>query len=70
MGGRKMLETKSGRFVLKSRESLHGRELDVVVDSQTGVNYVTYLASSSALLSPLLDRDGKPLTDTLPIDTL
>lgn len=35
-----MLETKSGRFVLKSRESLHGRELDVVVDSQTGVNYV------------------------------
>ena len=48
-----MLETKSGRFVLKSRESLHGREPDVVVDSQTGVNYVTYLASSSAPLSPL-----------------
>ena len=44
--------------------------LDVVVDSQTGVNYVTYLASSSAPLSPLLDKDGKPLTDTLPIETL
>ena len=58
------------RQVLKSRESLHGRELDVVVDRQTGVNYVTYLASSSAPLSPLLDKDGKPLTDTLPIDTL
>ena len=43
---------KEERFVLKSRESLHGRELDVVVDSQTGVNYVTYLASSSAPLSP------------------
>ncbi len=55
--------------MLKSRESLHGRELDVVVDSQTGVNYVTYLASSSAPLSPLLDRDGKPLTDSLPIET-
>ena len=54
-----MLETQPGRFVLKSRESLHGRELDVVVDSQTGVNYVTYLASSSAPLSPLLDKDGK-----------
>lgn len=36
-----MLEIQPGRFVLKSRESLHGRELDVVVDSQTGVNYVT-----------------------------
>ncbi|MFQ6828430.1 MAG: hypothetical protein ACLRSY_01420 [Acutalibacter sp.] len=47
-----MLEIQSGRFVLKSRESLHGRELDVVVDSLTGVNYVTYLASSSAPLSP------------------
>ena len=65
-----MLETQPGRFLLKSRESLHGRELDVVVDSQTGVNYVTYLASSSAPLGPLLDRDGKPLTDTLPIETL
>ena len=64
-----MLEIKSGRFLLKSREILHCRELDVVVDSQTGVNYVTYLASSSAPLSPLLDRDGKPLTDTLPIET-
>lgn len=63
-----MLEIQPGRFLLKSRESLHGRELDVV-DSQTGVNYVTYLASSSAPLSPLLDRDGKPLTDTLPIET-
>lgn len=64
-----MFEMHQGRFVLKSRESLHGRELDVVVDSQTGVNYVTYLASFSAPLSPLLDRDGKPLTDTLPIET-
>ena len=64
-----MLEIKSGRFLLKSREILHGQELDVVVDRQTGVNYVTYLASSSAPLSPLLDRDGKPLTDTLPIET-
>ena len=35
-----MLEIKSGRFLLKSREILHGRELDVVVDRQTGVNYV------------------------------
>ena len=47
-----MLEIKSGRFLLKSREILHGQELDVVVDRQTGVNYVTYLASSSAPLSP------------------
>ena len=70
MGGRKMLEIQPVRFVLKSRESLHGRELDVVVDRQTGVNYVTYLASSSAPLSPLLDRDGKPLVDKLPLENV
>ena len=34
-----MLEIQPGRFVLKSRESLHGRELDVVVDSLTAVSY-------------------------------
>ena len=62
-----MLEIKSGRFLLKSREILHGRELDVVVDRQTGVNYVTYLGSASAPLNPLLDRDGKPLADELPV---
>ena len=62
-----MFEMHQGRFVLKSREILHGRVLDVVVDSQTGVNYVTYLGSASAPLSPLLDRDGKPLADELPV---
>lgn len=65
-----MFEMHQGRFVLKSRESLHGRELDVVVDNQTGVNYVTYLASSSAPLSPLLDKDGKPLVDELPLENV
>ena len=65
-----MLEIQPGRFLLKSRESLHGRELDVVVDSQTGVNYVTYLGSASAPLSPLLDKDGKPLVDKLPLENV
>ena len=49
---------------MKSREAFQGGDLAVLVDKQTGVNYVTYLASSSAPLSLLLDRDGKPLTDT------
>lgn len=62
-----MFEMHQGRFVLKSREILHARVLDVVVDSQTGVNYVTFLGSASAPLSPLLDRDGKPLADELPV---
>lgn len=62
-----MFEMHQGRFVLKSREILHGRVLDVVVDSQTGVNYVTFLGSASAPLSLLLDRDGKPLADELPV---
>ena len=62
-----MFEKKEKRFVVKSTEGLHGRVLDVVVDSQTGVNYVTFLGSASAPLSLLLDRDGKPLADELPV---
>ena len=42
----------------------------MVVDSQTGVNYVTYLVSSSAPLSPCWIRDGKPLVDELPLENV
>lgn len=42
----------------------------MVVDRQTGVNYVTYLASASAPLNPLLDKDGKPLVDELPLENV
>ena len=56
------------RFAVKSREAFQGGDLAVLVDKQTGVNYLSFVGLSGSNLIPLLDKDGKPLTDTLPID--
>ena len=59
---------KEERFAVKSREAFQGGDL-AVLDKQTGVNYLSFVGLSGSNLIPLLDRDGKPLTDTLPIET-
>lgn len=58
------------RFAVKSREAFQGGDLAVLVDKQTGVNYLSFVGLSGSNLIPLLDKGGKPLTDTLPIETL
>lgn len=40
---------------------------EIWVDTQTGVNYFYHAAGSSGGLTPLLDRDGKPVISALPI---
>lgn len=60
---------KEERFAVKSKEAFQGGDLAVLVDKQTGVNYLSFVGLSGSNLIPLLDRDGKPLTGTLPIDT-
>lgn len=40
---------------------------EIWVDTQTGVNYFYHAAGSSGGLTPLLDRDGKPVISVLPI---
>lgn len=59
---------KEERFAVKSKEAFQGGDLAVLVDKQTGVNYLSFVGLSGSNLIPLLDRDGKPLTDTLPIE--
>ena len=50
------------RFTVKSRENL-GMFMDanVLVDKETGVNYLYVNYGSSGGLTPLLDADGKPI---------
>ena len=59
---------KEGRFAVKSKEAFRGGDLAVLGDKQTGVNYLSFVGLSGSNLIPLLDRDGKPLTDILPIE--
>ena len=40
---------------------------EIWVDTQTGVNYFYHAAGSSGGLTPLLDRDGKPVISALPV---
>lgn len=57
---------KPPRFVKIVEEgTLNGTE--VWVDTQTGVNYLFHYSGYAGGLTPLLDRDGKPVVSALPI---
>ena len=40
---------------------------EIWVDTRTGVNYFYHAAGYSGGLTPLLDRDGKPVVSALPV---
>ncbi|MCI8524419.1 MAG: xylan 1,4-beta-xylosidase [Oscillospiraceae bacterium] len=40
---------------------------EIWVDRETGVNYFFHHSGNAAGLTPLLDRDGKPVVSALPI---
>ena len=57
---------KEKRFVkIHSDGSFSGNE--IWVDTVTGVNYFYHQSGNSGGLTPLLDRDGKPIISVLPI---
>ena len=57
---------KPARFVkIHTEGGLNGSE--IWVDTQTGVNYLFHYSGYAGGLTPLLDRDGKPLISALPI---
>lgn len=51
------------RFVLKSKQHLSGGIIKIVVDTQTGVNYVMTSGLGLSGMTPLLDQDGKVVID-------
>ena len=40
---------------------------EIWVDTQTGVNYLFQASGYAGGLTPLLDRDGKPIISPLPV---
>ena len=65
-----MAEKKQKRFVrIYNQSSLTDAALTIYVDTQTGVNYLFSSAGYAGGLTPLLDRDGKPVISPLPIIT-
>ena len=58
------MASKENRFVKTYSQGV----LDVMeiwVDKETGVNYLFHWNGSAAGLTPLLDRDGKPVITTV-----
>ena len=56
---------KEERFIKVHSEAMGGRM--ILVDKVTGVNYLFVQSGYAGGLTPLLDREGKPIVSTLPI---
>lgn len=52
---------KEKRFVRVHSESSLFTDTGIIVDRQTGVNYLLVSSSTGNGLTPLLDRDGRPI---------
>ena len=55
---------KKKRFVVSYTQGTLSSVM-VLVDTETGVNYLFYRDGSSAGLTPLLNRDGKPIVTSV-----
>jgi len=59
---------KEKRFVkIHTEGGLADNLMQIWVDTKTGVNYLYSASGYSGGLTPLLDRDGKPVISPLPI---
>ncbi len=57
---------KDKRFVTTYKKTTMMTETKILVDQETGVNYLYHQSGSSGGLTPLLDREGRPIvTSTL-----
>ena len=55
------MDMANDRFEIKDKTSGLFTEALVVVDKETGVNYLFFSRGSGGGLTPLLDSDGKPI---------
>ncbi len=58
-------EKKKERFVIKNEQGLGLGFIYVIVDTETGVNYLCTGGSSPESVIPLLDKDGKVVVDDI-----
>ena len=56
---------KDERFVEKYRQDTFTTSTKILVDRETGVNYLFHQSASAGGLTPLLDREGQPVITTV-----
>jgi hypothetical protein len=52
---------KEKRFIWEKAQSGLMKQLSVIIDTETGVNYLFVEEGYAGGLTPLLDKDGKPI---------
>lgn len=57
---------KDRRFLEQYSQSAFAAETKILVDRRTGVNYLFHHAGYAGGLTPLLDREGKPVVTPIP----
>jgi len=58
-----MKKKKTKRFTVKEEQGIAGAGIHIVVDRQTGVNYVCVGALGPQGITPLLDSNGNVVID-------
>ncbi len=51
-------DKKKKRFIIKEEQLIGMAAIQVIVDTETGVNYLNTVGSGTSGLTPLLDADG------------
>ena len=60
---------KDDRFVkLDEQGGFISNQIEIWVDRQTGVNYLFMQNGNAGGLTPLLDREGKPVVTPIPME--
>ena len=58
-----MFEKKPKRFAVKYKESQFVSTIEIVVDRETGVNYLMITQGEGFSMTPLLDANGQVVRD-------
>ncbi|MEW8957093.1 DUF6440 family protein [Clostridium sp.] len=56
-------EKKETRFEVKLKENIGETYILILVDKETGVNYLNTFGGATSGLTPLLDENGKVVVD-------
>lgn len=65
---REKKDDRKKRFTVKEEQSYGLGYISVVVDSETGVNYMLVGSGSSINITPLLDKNGKIIVDDIAVE--
>lgn len=52
---------KDNRFIITYKKNGFSNRITVLVDRETGVNYLAYTYGYATSITPLLDENGKPV---------